>query len=1023
EQCWNLLRDVSRLNIKTIDGFCSTLTRQMPILSQFGGQVQVLDDADELYRSAVQNLFAQMEEGSAIGEDVAELLLHFDNNWERLQQLLIATLARRDQWRHYVGVHHSPQESEAYLIATVRGLVSAQLEFLHRELAPYHEDILALLQFATTNLGETSPTDFPGYEAADLPAWRQLRTLLQTKSGTWRRKVTKNEGFPAGKENEARKAQLKDVIAALARADGLEAALRDVANLPETESGGRAWQLLLNLSRVLPVLAAELLLAFVREGAVDYTQVTLAALQALGPEDAPSELALRLDYQIEHILVDEFQDTAIAQYELVDALTRGWATHNAAHPQAPRTLMIVGDAMQSIYGFRGANVSLFLTAMREGFNGVRLEPVQLQSNFRSDGKLVAWVNHCFSTAFPVDTDIGTGRISYSPSAAARPETVGAVASVHAFTGESARSREAAFICDNIARDLSQADAPSIAVLGRTRTHLREIMSELQQRGIAFNAIAMDTLASSDVVDNLMALSRALADEYDRIAWVAVLRAPWCALSLADILRVCQHGDTPRHSSIWQAISNAQLQESLSPEGRRQLEAILPALKRALAKRDRLSLRVWIEQTWHAIGGPASADDLQALHQAEAFLQLLEHADQLGVGMDLSWLQQRLDTGYVEGGTGEGRVQVMTLHKAKGLEFDCVYIPQLARTSRGDDRQLMLWDERANAEGVRSFLLAMDDHSEKHEPTLYNFLAGQKRDKAQLEHTRLLYVGVTRAIEKLVLTAGLSIDERDGELRDPPDRSLLGGIWQAVKDDIVIHPEADVPLESAVPEDQGNLFRIVQPIGESSAATGGDEDGRKPSPMQLPADNHYERSIGSVVHLAMQDLSLRRTLPDVVAHRDRQHWRIALADLGLWGDELESALTETVRTVTAALQQDSPGRWILSNGHRDSHSEWALTWFNPQSNKAEDVIIDRSFVDADTGIRWLIDYKTSEPEPEESFEAFITREEQRYLEQLTRYRDALLSRGEDSVRCALFFTAMGHLHEVRALNTAAVNEAT
>ncbi|MEM1156390.1 MAG: UvrD-helicase domain-containing protein, partial [Pseudomonadota bacterium] len=633
EQCWNLMRDVSRLNIKTIDSFCNTLTRQMPILSQFGGQIQVLDDAGDLYRSAVQGLFTQLEDASVISEDIAELLLHFDNNWERLQQLMVSMLARRDQWRHYVGVHHMPEESEAYLVTTVRSLVCAELELLYKQLSPYRRDIVELLQFAANNMGMEAGTDFPEPNAQDLAAWRKVRDLLQTKSGTWRRKITKNEGFPVGKgENEARKAQLKELIATLAEIDGLESALRDIAHLPETETGSDAWRLLLHLSRVLPVLAAELLLVFVREGAVDYTQVTLAALQALGEEGAPSELALRLDYQIEHILVDEFQDTAINQYELIEALTRGWASHNAANPQAPRTLMIVGDAMQSIYGFRGANVSLFLKAMREGFNGLALVPLQLQSNFRSDGKLVAWVNRCFAAAFPAQIDISKGRISYSASVAARAETTLATASVHAFVGETARRREAAFICDEIERDLDRGQnqalsqgldpdpdkAPSIAVLGRNRAHLREIMAELQVRGTAFSSVAMDTLASSETVETLMALCRALMDEYDRIAWVAVLRAPWCALSLADILRVCQYGETPRLSSIWQAISDTKLRESLSKEGRQQLKTLLPTLAQAQLKRDRLSTRVWIEQAWQAIGGPASVEDAQSLYQAEAF---------------------------------------------------------------------------------------------------------------------------------------------------------------------------------------------------------------------------------------------------------------------------------------------------------------------------------------------------------------------------------------------------------------------
>ena len=197
--------------------------------------------------------------------------------------------------------------------------------------------------------------------------------MLLTRGGGWRRRITVAEGFPPGKgEAQAMKSRLQSVIAELAGIEGLQQRLAAVDTLPEMARGSGSWQLLVHLSRLLPRLAAELLLVFQRHGAVDHTQVALSALQALGEDDAPTELALRLDYLIEHILVDEFQDTSVNQYELLHCLTRGWGEYNATHPEAPRTLMIVGDGMQSIYGFRGANIGLFLKARSEGFNGVSL---------------------------------------------------------------------------------------------------------------------------------------------------------------------------------------------------------------------------------------------------------------------------------------------------------------------------------------------------------------------------------------------------------------------------------------------------------------------------------------------------------------------------------------------------------------------------------------------------------------------------------------------------------------------------
>ncbi|MBN3585199.1 UvrD-helicase domain-containing protein, partial [Algoriphagus aestuarii] len=129
-------------------------------------------------------------------------------------------------------------------------------------------------------------------------------------------------------------------------------------------------------------------------GATDYSAISQAALMALGEEDEPSDIALQLDYRIRHILVDEFQDTASPQLRLLEKLTAGW------QPGDGRTLFIVGDGMQSCYGFRNANVGLFLDARQRGIGSVHLQALDLRVNFRSQAGIVKWVNSTFHCAFP-----------------------------------------------------------------------------------------------------------------------------------------------------------------------------------------------------------------------------------------------------------------------------------------------------------------------------------------------------------------------------------------------------------------------------------------------------------------------------------------------------------------------------------------------------------------------------------------------------------------------------------------------
>src|SRR6202142_2491175 len=147
---------------------------------------------------------------------------------------------------------------------------------------------------------------------------------------------------------------------------------------------------------------------FREQGAVDFSAVSIAGLRALGNVDAPTDLSLRLDYRLQHILVDEFQDTSSSQLELVRLLTAGWQQGDG------RSVFCVGDPMQSIYGFRQAEVRAFLELAEDGIGELRFEVQRLSSNFRSDRILVDWINACFSRIMPRDDDRERGALAFRP---------------------------------------------------------------------------------------------------------------------------------------------------------------------------------------------------------------------------------------------------------------------------------------------------------------------------------------------------------------------------------------------------------------------------------------------------------------------------------------------------------------------------------------------------------------------------------------------------------------------------------
>ncbi len=244
----------------------------------------------------------------------------------------------------------------------------------------------------------------------DAARWRCMATMLLTADRRALRKaVDKRQGFPPG---SADKAPMQSLLQKFAEDSRVLDALVELRTLPDPDYSDTAWERVREVAQVLVLAAAELDGVFREQGAVDFSAVSIAGLRALGSADAPTDLSLRLDYRLQHILVDEFQDTSSSQLELVRLLTAGWQAGDG------RSVFCVGDPMQSIYGFRQAEVRAFLELAEEGIGELRFDVQRLRSNFRSAAPLVDWTNRCFARLMPQVDDRNRGAIAYRPSEAA-----------------------------------------------------------------------------------------------------------------------------------------------------------------------------------------------------------------------------------------------------------------------------------------------------------------------------------------------------------------------------------------------------------------------------------------------------------------------------------------------------------------------------------------------------------------------------------------------------------------------------
>jgi ATP-dependent exoDNAse (exonuclease V) beta subunit len=997
---WHLLETPGRLNIRTIDGFSAALNRDLPVLSRFGGQLAPLDDAKPLYEQAVRELLQQLETDPGVSDDLGALLRHFDNNWQQLQALLERMLARRDEWLRHLGTGLGESGvAGAVLEASYQRIAGALLSQLEEELGDVAGELCELVNFARENLGQPHWDTFPAADVSAIADWQELAGLLLTGSGSWRVRLDKRQGFPATSASREYKARFSELVTALECREGLAGHLAGLQSLPRRTGAGKDWPLLLSLTRLLPRLAAQLELVFQERGQVDYAQLGISARRALGPDAEPTELALKLDYRLRHILVDEFQDTAANQYELVRLLTRGWAEANELDPANPNTLFIVGDGMQSIYGFRDADVSLFIRASREGFNGVELETLTLSSNFRSQARLVDWCNQTFQAVFPGHSDEQLGQVAFTRAAAERVPTVETPVTLAGFSGDAARRLEARYVVDRVAEGISDPDCESIAVLVRNRSHLVDIIGEMRARDIPWQAQDIDSLVASPVVADLLTLCRALYSRADRLAWMALLRAPWCGLRLADLLVVARG---PGRDVSGQLLDEG-VRGELSDDGRRRSDRVAAVMARS---RDRLpehGLRRTLEAAWLELQGPCATDE-KLLADARDFFRLLEILESNGDPLDPGTLEKRVERLFAADG-GPQPVQLMTLHKAKGLEFDWVIMPGLGRVPRADSRELLLWEEFNASAGSEGFLLALDDRRRPDDYSLYQFLDTRRKRRRALEATRLFYVGATRAIQRLWLTSEVSLDQDSGEPRPPSAASLLHCIWDACSGQLEL-PVVAEPGERPGAVDGRRLARL-QWLSEPSQAD--DRVSRSPGNLPRPPTGRLQRCLGTVVHSCLERLSgfdgerLRSFDIDSWA----PWWQAQLVALGIGGEQLTAAVSEVGRSLRRVLD-DERGLWLLSSERAGAASELSLSSLG-EGGDVQEHVIDRTFVEDDE--RWVVDYKSSVPETSEALEAFLARERERYLPQLRRYAEVVAGIDGRKIRTALYFTAIPHWLEI------------
>ncbi len=1042
---WYLLDNPSRFRVQTIDSFCFYLAKQLPVLSQVGGDPQLLENIDLCFREAIRNTLAYLETDSPIAADIEALLVHLDNDIAQAEDLLANLLQQRDQWNNHLFKLNVPgRTGDENLEDNVSEWITESLTSL-RELLLTEEDLLVKLfnhaiayrlESESLSLPDFKPLKtLPGTELGQLQLWNLMLSFLMTQdinTPKWLIAAQAKHGFPAKTVGDAEfkainaeyKEQRLQLIDKFSVSPEILESLNYIRLLPSPDIDKDQWNFLTSILSLLHHLSAELYIAMQQLGVVDYTQISNSAMLALGEENNPTDIAMALDHVIRHILVDEFQDTSYFQLILLEKLTTGWENSD------DRSLFLVGDAMQSCYGFRNANVGIYLDVWENGLRTVALSTLRLTANFRSQANIVNWVNQVFGASFPEQIDISRGAVPYSPADAFHSaiENQSVHTSIITFEKEDKRladQAEAAAVVARAQRLYQEYPDDDIAILVRNRSHLSSIVQGLREAELKWSATDIDRLNSLAIIDDLMAITRIILNPGDRLAWIAMLRAPWCGLGVSDLHALANHRFD--ELDIWTAIQQFESIASLSDRARSVLTPFIQTMQYMLSMRGRRNLRHSVEAIWNLLRGPGVCTSPLELESAQRFFSLLTEKECAGGIASFTEFEEAVNSAFVPSSadSNSSRLHLLTMHKAKGLEYDHVILPALNRGTRSDGKPLLVWHERLNRQGDNRLFMAGLNATGKSDSQLYQLLRHEQKLKNQLESTRLLYIAVTRAKKSAWLFASLGLDD-SGELLSPGLNGLLGKIWDAITDssELTLYKAEDLVTDTGT--DIGTTDGLTSPVPirrlEPSLRLEQEELTLMEQQLkQLEADDNQEEAIeksrfeleslkGVLIHQCLEHYTesndKEQFLQSIVSMHS--YWQLKLRSLNL-STEKTTAVIQSIEKNVLETVGHTDLAWLFNNSLQDSSCELSLS--RAGKGYLNNRIVDRSFVDSDD-VRWIIDYKSSEPGENVPVEEFIEEQKKKYQDQLDDYEAMFQAMESRPIKKALLLTAIPQLVELR-----------
>ena len=1009
------------LRIETLHGFAQSILRRFPVEAGVSPTFEILDErtADEMLRRARDRVFRTAPPGSPQDAAIAAIADRVaDSDFPKLVATVIGARVRIARMLRTWGGHAAMIAGLArHLGIDPADTEDSILTAACRDDARDGAGLLALIQAmaahgAKTDLdGATKIAPWLAAPASERPAlWDDYASAFLTKTGEPRA----TEKYPT-KKVQAAFPNGVDIL----RAE--QTRILDVANR-------LAAARLKTATAHLTILAEAIFTAYDTEkrraGWLDYEDLIQKALDLLASAEARPWVLYKLDGGIDHILVDEAQDTSPDQWAVVDALAAEFFVGEGARGEIPRTLFAVGDIKQSIYRFQGADPQMFLDQRRRIGAAAedadfRFDAVPLDISFRSVQAVLDAVDATFTdpvaAAGVLDPDRPPREQRHIAARAGEPGLVELWPRLTALAAEdtapwsppverlrlpSASARCAKIVADRIARMVgATGDAPEILdsrqrpirpgdimVLIRKRDAFQtDLIRALKQRGVAVAGADRLNLADHITVQDCLTLAEAALFPDDDLTLAAALKGPFLGWSEDTLFAIAHH--RPDRSSLWGAVQTAARNgDAPAVDAASRLDAWGGAARE-------LRPFGFFARLLEAEGGRAAlrtrlgAEVDDPLDELLDLAQGFERAHPGTMQGFLRWfaagaveIKRDMDKGEAD------TVRILTVHGAKGLQAPVVFLPQtvvyparsggLEWTKAPDGAPLLLWKPpNINA------------------PTGFDTAKERREIQDSHESRRLLYVAMTRAEDRLYICGW------DGKKAPPAGNwhdLVLDGLTRLTQ------PRADEALSTAF-ETPVDILRwrgveaerpartattaapIVTPVALPSwvrrpppaepepsrpltPSRPDAEDPPLPSPLAQTADR-FRRGI--VLHRLLQ--SLPEVVPDRRAEVARRFLEAAAPD---WPEATRNELTAETLAVLA-LPQAQP---LFGAGSRPEVAIAGLvaSTAGPRLLAGQ---VDRLAV-TDTEVL-IVDYKTNRPPPDTVAEVPAV-----YRRQLDSYRSAL-----------------------------------